>query len=109
QGVEDPESYTYAFDVAPLSVRPNRLPEAIELNDRGLLSNEETVKAGAFTTEQMPTDRERLTNVIYKALLQNPSLIADPGVQAILGLTLAIPAPTQETPAIESGPDDDGG
>src|SRR5690606_38535311 len=36
QGVEDPESYTYAFDVAPLSVRPNRLPEAIELNDRGL-------------------------------------------------------------------------
>jgi hypothetical protein len=104
QGVEDVESYTYAFDVAPLSVRPNRLPEAIELNDRGLLSNEETVKAGAFTKEQMPSDRERLTNIIYKAILQNPAMIADPGVQAVLGIVLNLAPPAEEAPAIEAPP-----
>lgn len=103
QGVADYEKYTYAFDVAPLSVRPNRLPEAIELNKMGLLSNDETVKAGAFTEEQMPTNRERLENILYQALQQNPALLADPAIQAILGLSLAIPATATETPAIESG------
>ena len=98
-GVDDPERYAYAFDTAPLAVRPNRLDEALQLNDRGLLSDEETVKAGAFAPEQMPTDEERLRAVIYQAIKAQPTAILDPGVQAMLGFRLPASAMIEPAPA----------
>jgi len=108
-GVTDPERYAYAFDTAPLAVRPNRLDEALQLNDRGLLSDEETVKAGAFTKEQMPTEDEKLRMVIYAAIKAQPTAILDPGVQAMLGfrptgLEAIAPAPVPAPREIESAP-----
>lgn len=110
-GVEDPERYAYAFDTAPLAVRPNRLEEALQLNDRGLLSDEETVKSGAFTKEQMPTEDERLRAVVYQAIRAQPTAILDPGVQAMLGFrptgldAIAVDATPAEQPReIESSP-----
>lgn len=98
-GVDDPERYAYAFDTAPLAVRPNRLDEALQLNDRGLLSDEETVKAGAFTPQQMPTEDERLRALIYAAIKAQPTAILDPGVQAMLGFRLPASATIEPAPA----------
>jgi hypothetical protein len=101
-GIPSPATrFAYAFDVAPLSVRPNRLPEALDLWDRGLLSTEETVKAGAFTADQIPDDKERLYNAALRAIQQAPSLLTEPAIQEILGISTsassALP-PTPENP-----------
>lgn len=109
--IPNPERYAYAFDVAPLAVRPNRLTEALELWDRFLIKDEEAVKSGAFTALQMPTEGERLKMLVFRAVSDNPQLLADPAIQAALGLTgpsLVTAGPAIPTPApeIEEAPVD---
>lgn len=82
----DPKRFAFALDWAPLAARPNRLEEALQLHDRALLSDEETVLAGAFDPEQMPTTEERAKQIVFKLLLTQPDLILDPAVQQLLGL-----------------------
>jgi hypothetical protein len=114
-GVENPERYAYAFDVAPLAVRPNRLTEALELWDRLLISDKEAVQSGAFTEGQMPKDDERLKMLIFRAVTANPQLLADPAIQAAIGLTgpavitpPAAPEPREiEAPEEENAPPDE--
>ena len=54
-GVTNPERYAFAFDTSALAAKPNRLDEAAQLHDRGLISDAELVKAAAFSVDQMPT------------------------------------------------------
>ena len=104
-GIADSDHYAYAFDVAPLSVRPNRLPEALELWDRFLITDDEAVRAGAFSEEDMPTESERLKSLLFRSVAKDPTLLADPGVQAALGMyaPIAIGAPGSP-PEIEEAP-----
>ena len=106
EGIADADRYAYAFDVAPLSVRPNRLPEALELWDRFLITDDEAVRAGAFSEEDMPTEAERLKSLLFRSVAKDPNLLTDPGVQAALGLyapvAIGTPAPT---PQIEQAPE----
>lgn len=101
EGIADAERYTYAFDVSPLAVRPNRLDEALQLRDRFLLSDEETVKSGAFSPEQMPTEQERIKMLLFQSVASNPQLLTDPGIQAALGIG-------QKAIPIQGGPVDEG-
>lgn len=105
-GVKDPERYAFAFDTAPLAARPNRLEEALQLHDRFLLSDEETVKAGAFDIAQMPTVQERAAQLALKLVQTQPDLLLDPGVQQMLGFP-AISLPAREVPALPAGEEDD--
>lgn len=111
-GIPNAEEYAYVFDVAPLSVRPNRLPEALDLSDRYLLKDLDTVQAGAFTAEQMPDDAEKLRMLLFRSVAKDPTLLTDPGIQAALGITgvparviAPAPAPAEEPPA-EDAPAD---
>ena len=103
-GVENPERYAYAFDVGPLAVRPNRLEDALQLSDRFMLTDEETVKSGAFTKEQMPADAEKLKMLVFRSVAKDPSLLADPGVQAALGMRVPISIGAQPGPPAIEGP-----
>lgn len=85
-GVANPERYAFAFDTSALAAKPNRLDEAVTLHDRFLLSDEEVVKAGAFSKEQMPTVPERAQQILLKLITTQPDLILDPAVQQLLGL-----------------------
>lgn len=111
EGIPDADRYAYAFDTSPLSVRPNRLPEALDLRDRFLLKDDETVKAGAFTTEQMPTEQERIKMLLFQAVAANPQLLTDPGIQSALGISRqAIPiqgAPVDEPKALPPAAEDE--
>lgn len=101
EGIENAESYAYAFDVSPLAVRPNRLDEALQLRDRFLLSDQETVRSGAFRTEQMPTDDERIKMLLIQSVASNPQLLTDPGIQSSLGIgrqAIPIQGPPPEAP-----------
>lgn len=104
-GVSNPEQYAFKFDVAPLAARPNRLDEALQLHDRLLLSDQEAVKAGAFSVDQMPTLAERAQMLVMKLIQAQPALIADPAVQRLLGLPgVAAPAAIEGSP---QGPPED--
>ncbi|HEU4752314.1 MAG TPA: hypothetical protein VFU47_04325, partial [Armatimonadota bacterium] len=85
-GVANPERFAFAFDTSTLASKPNRLEEALQLHDRHLISDEEVVKAGAFSTDQMPTTEERAAQILLKLVMAQPDLILDPAVQAALGL-----------------------
>jgi hypothetical protein len=82
----DPEKYTYAFDITPLTVKPNRGPEALALNAAGLLSDEETLIAHGYTDEVAQQPEERVRRLIEQALPQKPELLAEPVILKLLGL-----------------------
>lgn len=109
-GIANPERYAYAFDVAPLSVRPNRLPEALDLWDRFLITDQAAVTSGAFDKKQMPDDPERLKMLLFRAVAADPTLLLDPGVRAALGVSgepVAITGPAPAAvPAEEEAPVD---
>jgi hypothetical protein len=85
-GVTNPERYAFAFDTSTLAARPNRLEEALQLHDRMLLSDKETVRAGAFDPDQMPSVSERAAQLLLKVVQTQPELLLDPAIQAALGL-----------------------
>jgi len=85
-GVPNPERFAFMFDTSTLAARPNRLEEALQLHDRQLLSDVETVKAGAFDPEQMPSVQERAQQILLKVVMAQPELLLDPAVQSALGL-----------------------
>ena len=63
-GVANPERYAFAFDTSTLASKPNRLDEAIQLHERHLIRDDEVVKAGAFSVDQMPTVQERAAQIL---------------------------------------------
>lgn len=87
-GVANPERYVYAFDTAPLAVRPNRTEDALQLHARHLLSDVEAVKAAAFDPAQMPTPAERVLQMLVAIVPNHPELLLNPGVQALLQFPL---------------------
>lgn len=111
-GVANPERYAFAFDTSTLAAKPNRLDEAVQLHDRGLISDEELVKAAAFSVDVMPTEADRAKQIVYKLVLAQPDLALDPEVQKLLGLpaikSVGLP-PTANQNADGADPDPDEG
>lgn len=105
----DPERYAYAFDTSSLAAKPNRLEDATTLHDRGLISDEDLVKAAAFSVDQMPSTEERARQIVYKLVMAQPDMALDPEVQRLLGLpaikSVGLP-PTADQNA-DSDPADD--
>lgn len=101
----DPDRYVYAFDTAPLSVRPDRTSDALNYHGALLLSDEAATEAGAWEPEQMPTQRERLRRLAEKAAFTDITYLQDPTVRQLIGLpppppsvVAPAPAPGQEPP-----------
>jgi hypothetical protein len=107
-GVTDPERYAFKFDTSALAAKPNRLDDALKLRELFLLSDEETVKAGAFDQTQMPTVPERTIQILLKVIQTQPGLLLDPAIQAALGLPqITVDGPPQITPGTGDEPDGD--
>lgn len=111
-GITNPERYAFAFDTSALAAKPNRLDEAVQLHDRGLISDEELVKAAAFSVDQMPDTEERARQIVYKLVMAQPDMVLDPEVQKILGLppikSVGLP-PTADQNTDGGDPDPDEG
>lgn len=103
----DPQRYTFAFDTAPLTVKPNRGPEALQLNAAGLLDDETTLKEHGYSEEQKQDPEERVRHLIEQALPQKPELLAEPVILRLLGLDPKKFAPEgalQPAPGAPGGP-----
>lgn len=110
-GVEQPERYVIAFDTSQLTQRPNRTPEAQELHDRKLISDDALRREANFGDDDAPGDEELHRRLIQEMALKGiPFENARPWLQA-LGIDIPdIPVTISSAPAPAPGasaPDED--
>lgn len=84
---EDPTRYTFAYDTSPLSVRPQRLTDALNLYEKGELTGEALREAGYFKASDAPTDEDRARTFVKELLLRDPQLIQNQAVRELAGIT----------------------
>ena len=104
-GQQDVDRYVIAFDVTAIVSRPDRQKELLELHDRGLVSDEAIRSEAGVPDDDIPTDDERDRRLMEKLVLQDTSLLQDPGVRTVLGLeqlTVTQTPTVSQSPQIES-------
>jgi hypothetical protein len=84
---KDPSKYTYAFDVNPLVVRPQRLQDALNLYEKEIISAEAVREAGSFSENDKPSDLERGMRFIREIILRDPQLIQNQAARELAGIT----------------------
>lgn len=98
-GVPNPEKMTLWFDIAALTVRPNRSEQAMQFADKEYISAKAARDNAAFTDDDAPTAKELQYSLVKALVLAQPALVGDPEVQKILGLpTISIPAAPAAAP-----------
>lgn len=99
-GVANPEKMTLWFDIAALTVRPNRSDQALQFVEKGLISDASARDNAAFSDDDAPDDKERVYKLVAQLLQAQPAYASDPEVQKVLGL------PKIQPPAGPAAPDD---
>jgi hypothetical protein len=84
--VSDPEKYTLWFDIAALTVRPNRSDQALQFSEKGLISDKAARENAAFSEDDAPAQKEIVYNRVKALVMANPQYATDPEVQKVLGL-----------------------
>ena len=93
-GVQNPEKKTLWFDIAALTVRPNRSDQALQFAEKELISAKAARDNAAFTDDDAPDDKELRYSLVKALVLAQPAYAGDPEVQKILGLPhISMPAP----------------
>ncbi len=93
-GIPNPEKMTLWFDIAALTVRPNRSDQALQFAEKEYISAKAARDNASFTDDDAPDDKELLYNLTKALVLAQPAYAGDPEVQKILGLPkIALPAP----------------
>jgi hypothetical protein len=93
-GVKNPEKKTLWFDIANLTVRPNRSEQAMQFAEKEFISAKAARDNAAFTDDDAPDKKELQYNLVKALVLAQPAYAGDPEVQKILGLPkIALPAP----------------
>jgi len=98
-----PEKYVFHFDTAPLTVRPQRLKDTLELYDKGVVSAAEVLLAGDYAITAAPEEEETVRRLIVELMLRDPALISMPAVRQLAGISEEmLPADAVVTP--QQGP-----
>jgi len=84
---EDPSRYTYSFDTSPLQIRPQRLQDALNLYEKGLLSGDAVRDTGYFKEAEAPSSDESTKRFIQEILLRDPQLLQNQAVREAAGIT----------------------
>lgn len=90
-GVRDFDSYAIWWDTTPLTLRPDRSREAIELYDRGEITGFALRRETGFTDDDAPEeDRDVAVETALRLVTAAPSLIADPGLPGLVAQIRAV-------------------
>lgn len=99
-GIPNPEKYTLWFDIANLTVRPNRSEQAMQFAEKEYISAKAARDNAAFTDDDAPGKKELQYNLVKALVLAQPAYAGDPEVQKILGLPkISLPAAPAAPPA----------
>lgn len=105
---EDEDRFVFWYDTAPLTVRPERLKDTLELYDKRIVSRETVLLAGDYKLSDVPDDDEDLRLFTRELMLRDPNLFQIPAVRKVAGYTEdVLPADTVVT--LPSGPGQPGG
>jgi hypothetical protein len=110
---KDPARYVYAYDTSPLSLRPQRLQDALNLYDKGIVSAQAVREAGFFKYSDAPDTEEDVERYMREILLRDPQLLQNQSVREAAGIPeeiipqSAMVAPTPMSVGL--GPDGGGG
>jgi hypothetical protein len=100
---KDPVRYTYAFDTSPLMVRPQRLQDALNLYEKGIISAQAVREAGYFKDSDKPEIQESAARLTTEVLLRDPQLFQNQAVREAVGVPesvipqLSMVAPTAQS------------
>ena len=90
-GVRDFDSYAIWWDTTPLTLRPDRSREAIELYDRGEITGFALRRETGFTDDDAPSeDVDAAVETALRLVTAAPSLIADPGLPNLVAQIRAV-------------------
>lgn len=111
-GVANPDDYVIWYDVSHMIVRPNRSKDAMDLYQRGVLSDEALLNASGFDPVDMPEDEtDPVADTVLALIRSAPSLVTEPGipvlreqVEALLNGTT--PPPEPAPPPSDADPDE---
>jgi hypothetical protein len=84
---EDPDRYIYWYDTAPLTARPQRLTDAMNLYDKEILSAEAVRAEGDFAESDAPDSKETAMRFMRDVVLRDAQLFANPAVRELCGIT----------------------
>lgn len=100
---KDPKRYQLSFDTAPLTVRPNRLQDTLNLYERDIVGKEAVLVAGDYNpTTDLVSKKESDQKYVREVVLRDPTLFQLPGVQEFLDIDIDTTIPM---PEIEGGGD----
>lgn len=100
---KDPQQFMVWFDMSPLTVRPDRQADALQMWDRGLINNEAARRAGNWTEADAHTPESLAVWLMIRAAGQNAAILADPAAAAAIGIKPVAAAAAGGQSAIESG------
>lgn len=83
---KDPKDYTFAYDTTPLIVRPQRFQDALNLYEKGGISEEALRHEGYFRESDAPNTEERARRFAQEVLLRDPQLIQNQAFRELAGI-----------------------
>lgn len=92
---KDPDRYCLWYDTAPLTVRPNRLQDTLNLFERGIVSAEAVRRAGDYKEHDAPKQEEENTRFIKELLLRDPTLFQSVPIREAIGIEIEEVAPAE--------------
>lgn len=101
---EDPDRFIFWFDTAPLTVRPERLKDTLNLYEKGIVSAETVLIEGDYHLTDAPDEKEDLMRFTRELMLRDPNLIQSVDLRKVAGYTedilpaTAVVAPAAGTP-----------
>lgn len=102
----DPGRYTYWYDVAPLASSANQLVDAINLNEKGIISDAALRRIANFRETDAPSKDESGQRYVREVILRDPTLFTVEPVREYAGIEgvetampeLATPPPPPPAP-----------
>lgn len=83
---KDPSRYVFAYDTSPLTIRPQRFQDALNLYEKGVLGAEAVRAEGFFKESQAPTEKESASQFAKDVILRDPQLIQNQAMRELAGI-----------------------
>lgn len=100
---EDEDRYAFAFDTAPLTVRPQRLQDTLNMYEKGLVSGATVREEGDYRISDAPEVEESVRRFIQELMLRDANLFQIPAVRKAAGIPDEILPPDTVIPSQQPG------
>lgn len=101
---KDQDRYTLWFDTAPLTVRPERLKETLDLYAQNLVSADTVRRIGDYSLTDAPTEEEDVKKFIRELMLRDSNLFQIAPIRTLAGITEEMLPANIMVPTQGSGP-----